>query len=66
LFFQVKGRKYLKGVEEEGADKDVGLTNGEITGSCINLLSEELHELFALQNIYCYQIKEDKVGGTCG
>jgi len=28
LFFQVKGRKYLEGVEEEVADKDMGLQMG--------------------------------------
>jgi len=29
LFFQVKGRKYLEGVEEEGANKDMRLQMGK-------------------------------------
>jgi len=29
LFFQVKGRKYLEGIEEEGADKDMGVQMGK-------------------------------------
>jgi hypothetical protein len=52
LFFQVRRRKYLEGIEGEGADR-YGSTNGEVTGSCGNLLNEALHDLFALQNIYC-------------